>query len=197
MNTTDTAFSISDEDDFSDEYDFEEVDRRVPAWVTVGLIPGLILVVAIYLEIALAIDARVLGAIPNFVLVVLVALALRFGPAWGAAIGFASGLLIDIAIQAPLGMSSLVLTPIGWGVGVFAGRRRRVSLAMAVTVVFVAAIICTATDVIVATTIDNESIAWSTVVISGTAGVMFTLLAGIVLLPVLRRLMGVPSGGDV
>ncbi|MEI7439192.1 MAG: rod shape-determining protein MreD [Thermoleophilia bacterium] len=195
MNTTDTAFSISDEDDFSDEYDFEEVDRRVPAWVTVGLIPGLILVVAIYLEIALAIDARVLGAIPNFVLVVLVALALRFGPAWGAAIGFASGLLIDIAIQAPLGMSSLVLTPIGWGVGVFAGRRRRVSLAMAVTVVFVAAIICTATDVIVATTIDNESIAWSTVVISGTAGVMFTLLAGIVLLPVLRRLMGVPARG--
>ena len=195
MNTTDTAFSISDEDDFSDEYDFEEVDRRVPAWVTVGLIPGLILVVAIYLEIALAIDARVLGAIPNFVLVVLVALALRFGPAWGAAIGFASGLLIDIAIQAPLGMSSLVLTPIGWGVGVFAGRRRRVSLAMAVTVVFVAAIIRTATDVIVATTIDNESIAWSTVVISGTAGVMFTLLAGIVLLPVLRRLMGVPARG--
>ena len=195
MNTTDTAFSISDEDDFSDEYDFEEVDPRVPAWVTVGLIPGLILVVAIYLEIALAIDARVLGAIPNFVLVVLVALALRFGPAWGAAIGFASGLLIDIAIQAPLGMSSLVLTPIGWGVGVFAGRRRRVSLAMAVTVVFVAAIICTATDVIVATTIDNESIAWSTVVISGTAGVMFTLLAGIVLLPVLRRLMGVPARG--
>ena len=195
MNTTDTMFSISDEDDFSDEYDFEEVDRRVPAWVTVGLIPGLILVVAIYLEIALAIDARVLGAIPNFVLVVLVALALRFGPAWGAAIGFASGLLIDIAIQAPLGMSSLVLTPIGWGVGVFAGRRRRVSLAMAVTVVFVAAIICTATDVIVATTIDNESIAWSTVVISGTAGVMFTLLAGIVLLPVLRRLMGVPARG--
>ena len=195
MNTTDTTFSISDEDDFSDEYDFEEVDRRVPAWVTVGLIPGLILVVAIYLEIALAIDARVLGAIPNFVLVVLVALALRFGPAWGAAIGFASGLLIDIAIQAPLGMSSLVLTPIGWGVGVFAGRRRRVSLAMAVTVVFVAAIICTATDVIVATTIDNESIAWSTVAISGTAGVMFTLLAGIVLLPVLRRLMGVPARG--
>ncbi len=197
MNTTDTTFSMTDEDDFSDEYDFDEVDRRVPAWVTVGLIPVLILVVAIYLEIALAIDARVLGAIPHFSLVVLVALALRFGPAWGAAIGFVSGLLIDMAIQAPLGMSSLVLTPIGWGVGVFAGRRRRVSLAMAVTVLLVTAIICTAADIVVATTIDNESIAWSTVAISGTAGVMFTLLAGIVLLPVLRRLMGVPSGGDV
>jgi len=72
-----------------------------------------------------------------------------------------------------------------------------VSLAMAVTVLLVTAVICTAADIVVATTIDNESIAWSTVAISGTAGVMFTLLAGIVLLPVLRRLMGVPSGGDV
>lgn len=71
------------------------------------------------------------------------------------------------------------------------------SLAMAVTVLLVTAVICTAADIVVATTIDNESIAWSTVAISGTAGVMFTLLAGIVLLPVLRRLMGVPSGGDV
>ena len=68
---------------------------------------------------------------------------------------------------------------------------------MAVTVLLVTAVICTAADIVVATTIDNESIAWSTVAISGTAGVMFTLLAGIVLLPVLRRLMGVPSGGDV
>jgi len=118
MNTTDTTFSMTDEDDFSDEYDFDEVDRRVPAWVTVGLIPVLILVVAIYLEIALAIDARVLGAIPHFSLVVLVALALRFGPAWGAAIGFVSGLLIDMAIQAPLGMSSLGIDP-DW-----VGRRR-------------------------------------------------------------------------
>ena len=195
MNTTDTTFSITDEDDFSDDYDYEELDRRVPAWVTVGLIPGVILVVAIYLEIALAIDARVLGAIPDFSLVVLVALALRFGPVWGALVGFVSGLLIDVAIQAPLGMSSLVLTPIGWGVGVFAQRRRRVSLAMAVTVLLIAAIICTASDVVVAVTINNESIAWSTVMIAGTAGVMFTLLAGIVLLPVLRRLMGVPARG--
>lgn len=197
MSTTDSPFEIAEDDDCSDGYGYKAHDRRVPVWITVVLIPVLILVVAVYLEIALAIDARVLGAIPNFSLVVLVALALRFGPAWGAIAGFACGLLIDIAVQAPLGMSTLVLTPIGWGVGVFAQRRRRVSLAMAVTVLFVAAVVCTITEIIVATVINSESIAWSTIAIAGTTGAMFTLLTGIILLPILRRLMGVPIVGNV
>lgn len=196
MSTRDHTFEITEDDDFSDEYDVDAVDGRGPRWITVVLIPVLMLIVAIYLEIALAIDARVLGAIPNFALVVLVALALRFGPVWGAAVGFVSGLLIDIAVQAPFGMSALVLTPIGWGVGVFAQRRRRVSLAMAVMVLLVASIVCTSADILVATLIKNDSIAWNTIAIAGTAGVMFTILAGIVLLPILRRLMGVPSGGS-
>ncbi len=193
MSATDPTFEIGEDDDFSDDYDVDARDGQGSRWIKTVLMPILILMVAIYLEIALAIDARVLGAIPNFALVALVALALRYGPAWGAVIGFVSGLLIDIAVQAPLGMSALVLTPIGWGVGVFAQRRRRVSLAMAVTVVLIASIICTAADVVVATAVNNDSIAWSTIAIAGTAGVMFTVLAGIILLPVLRRLMGVPA----
>jgi len=193
VSATDPTFEIGEDDDFSDDYDVDAPDGQGSRWIKTVLIPILILMVAIYLEIALAIDARVLGAIPNFALVALVALALRYGPAWGAVIGFVSGLLIDIAVQAPLGMSALVLTPIGWGVGVFAQRRRRVSLAMAVTVVLIASIICTAADIVVATAVNNDSIAWSTIAIAGTAGVMFTVLAGIILLPVLRRLMGVPA----
>lgn len=196
MSATDTTFEAADDEEFSDAYAVEDgADRS--SWISTLAIPLLILVVAIYLQIALAIDARVLGAIPNFALVVLVAFALRFGPAWGAAVGFAVGVLIDIAVQAPLGMSSLVLTPIGWGVGVFSQRRRRISLAMAVVVLLLAAIICLAADIVVATVIQNESIAWSSIAVAGTAGVMFTVLVGIIMLPILRRLMGVPVGGVV
>lgn len=196
MSATDTTFEAADDEEFSDAYAVEDgADRS--SWISTLAIPLLILVVAIYLQIALAIDARVLGAIPNFALVVLVAFALRFGPAWGAAVGFTVGVLIDIAVQAPLGMSSLVLTPIGWGVGVFSQRRRRISLAMAVVVLLLAAIICLAADIVVATVILNESIAWSSIAVAGTAGVMFTVLVGIIMLPILRRLMGVPVGGVV
>ncbi len=195
MSTTATTFEAADDDEFSDAYVAEDSADRRPSWFSTLAIPLLVLVVAVYLQIALAIDARVLGAIPNFALVVLVAFALRFGPAWGAAVGFVAGVLIDIAVQAPLGMSSLVLTPIGWGVGVFSQRRRRVSLAMAVVVLVVAAVTCLAADIVVTTIIQNESIAWSSIAIAGTAGVMFTVLAGIIMLPILRRLMGVPVGG--
>ena len=197
MSATEAMFEAADDDQFNDVHFLDDSADRRSSWISTLAIPLLVLVVAIYLQIALAIDARVLGAIPNFTLVVLVAFALRFGPAWGAAVGFAAGVLIDIALQAPLGMSSLVLTPIGWGVGVFSQRRRRVSLAMAVVVLLIAAVICLAADIAVATGIQSESIAWSSIAIAGTAGVMFTVLAGIILLPILRRLMGVPVGGSV
>lgn len=197
MSATDTTFEAADDEEFSDAYAVEDSADSRPSWISTLAIPLLILVVAIYLQIALAIDARVLGAIPNFALVVLVAFALRFGPAWGAAVGFVAGVLIDIAVQAPLGMSSLVLTPMGWAVGVFSQRRRRVSLAMAVVVLMIAAVICLAADILVATVIQSESIAWSSIAIAGTAGVMFTVLVGIIMMPILRRLMGVPVGGVV
>ena len=196
MSATETTFEAADDDEFSDSYVVEDsADRSI--WISTLAIPLLILVVAIYLQIALAIDARVLGAIPNFTLVVLVAFALRFGPAWGAAVGFAAGVLIDIAVQTPLGTSSLVLTPIGWGVGVFSQRRRRVSLAMAVVVLLLASVVCLAADIVVTTVIQSESIAWSSIAVAGTAGVMFTVLVGIIMLPILRRLMGVPVGAAV
>jgi hypothetical protein len=66
-----------------------------------------------------------------------------------------------------------------------------------VVVLVIAAVICLAADIAVATGIQSESIAWSSIAIAGTAGVMFTVLAGIILLPILRRLMGVPVGGSV
>lgn len=194
MSATEATFEAADDDEFSDASVADDSADHRPRWFSTLAIPLLVLVVAVYLQIALAIDARVLGAIPNVTLVVLVAFALRFGPAWGAAVGFVAGVLIDIAVQAPLGMSSLVLTPIGWGVGVFSQRRRRVSLAMAVVVLVIAAVICLAADVVVATAIQSESIAWSSIVIAGTAGVMFTVLVGIIMLPILRRLMGVQIG---
>ncbi|MSO46860.1 MAG: rod shape-determining protein MreD [Thermoleophilia bacterium] len=196
MNTPDNTFDVAD-GEVSDDYGYEADDQRTPGWISGVALPLVSLMLAIYLQIALAIDARVLGAVPNFTLVVVVAFALRYGPAWGAVVGFISGLLLDIALQAPLGMSALVLTPIGWGVGVFAQRRRRVSLAMAVTMLLISAIVCSAVDIFLTTVITGDSIAWSTIAIAGTAGALLTLLAGIILLPCLRRLMGVPLGGNV
>ncbi len=161
----------------------------------VGLVPPLVatgaLLVAVYLQVALAIDGRVLGAVADLAVIVIVAIALRFGPAWGAAAGFAAGLVFDVALQLPLGSSSLVLTPIGWAVGAFARTRRRVSLGMAVIVVAAAALAHALGDSAVEAAMEGQSLAWGALAVTAVSATMFTLLVSIALLPLLRRLLGV------
>lgn len=159
------------------------------------LVSVVALVLAVYLQVALAIDTRILGALPDLIVIVLVGLALRLGPAWGALIGFVAGIALDVALQLPLGVSALVLTPIGWGVGAFAATRRRVSLAMALVVLLAAVVAKDLGDVLLAAFITGDPLAWRATLITGVAGAMLTLLAGIPILLLVRRLLGVPEAG--
>jgi len=188
MSTADFAHF---DDDLLEDEDTGEVPRPERTSPLGGVVFGVALVVAVYLEIALAIDARVLGAVPDLAAIVIVAIALRFGATWGAFAGFVAGLLIDIAVQTPLGASALVLTPVGWAAGLWAERRRRVSLGMALCVLAVATVVVMIGDVIVTIAVDGQNVAWGTMVIHATAGLAFTLLAGIIVLPLLRRVAGV------
>lgn len=149
------------------------------------------LLMAVYLQVALAIDARVLGAVADLAVIAIVAIALRFGPAWGAGAGFAAGLVFDVALQLPLGSSSLVLTPIGWAVGAFGRTRRRVSLGMAVVVVGAAALAHALGDSAVEAAVAGQPIAWGALAVTAAAATSFTVLVAIALLPLLRRILGV------
>lgn len=169
--------------------------RRQRASAAAVLVPVVALVVAVYVEIALAIDARVLGAVPDLALIVVVAIALRFGPIAGSAAGFAAGLMIDIAVQGPIGASALVLTPLGWAAGWWSDRRRRVSLAMAVVVLAVATAAAIAGDALVALAVEGQNVAWGPLAVRAVAEVALTLLIGIPSLALLRRVAGVRTGG--
>jgi len=186
-----TADFAEFEEDFLEDEDTGEVERpaRPSPWGTVVL--GAALVLAIYLEIALAIDARVLGAVPDLALIVVVAIALRGGAIWGAIAGFVAGVLIDIAVQSPLGASSLVLTPVGWAAGAWSERRRRVSLGMALMVLLVATIVTIFGDAIVTIAVESQDVAWGTFAVRAVAELAFTLLLGIAILALLRRCAGV------
>ncbi len=182
-----------DSDDVAGDEDTDETPR--PERVSVGavLLSLLVLIVAIYLEVALAIDARLLGAVPALALIVIVAIALRLGPLWGAAVGFASGLLIDVAVQGPFGASALVLTPIGWAVGAWAERRRRVTLGLALLALLGAVTVAVVSDVVVTIVIEQQGVAWGSVGVRALAEIASTLLIGIVTLAVLRRVLRQPS----
>jgi len=186
-----TADFAQFDDDVLEDDDTGEVPRPERTSPLGGIVLAVALVLAIYLEVALAIDARVLGAVPDLAAIVIVAIALRCGASWGAFAGFVAGLLIDVAVQTPLGASALVLTPVGWGAGLWAERRHRVSLGMALCVLAVATIVVMIGDVVVTIAVDGQNVAWGTMIIHATAGLAFTLLVGIIVLPLLRRIAGV------
>jgi rod shape-determining protein MreD len=81
---------------------------------------GLIVVVAVILQVSFFSFLSILGATPYIVPVVIVSLGLLGGGVVGAVCGFVAGLLIDSLLLQTLGVSSLVLLSIGY----LAGRYR-------------------------------------------------------------------------
>jgi rod shape-determining protein MreD len=104
-----------------------------------------LLFAVVVLQVSVLSSLELLDGRPDLVLVTVVAVALLRGPVFGAAGGFAAGLLLDTATLGTLGVSSLLLTLAGYWTGRFgesAGRDRGhapfLSIA-AVTVLFAAA----------------------------------------------------------
>lgn len=73
--------------------------------------------VAAILEVSVFSNVKILGGIPDLLLVTVVAVALLRGSVVGACTGFFAGLVLDTATLETLGLSSLLLTLIGYWVG--------------------------------------------------------------------------------
>jgi rod shape-determining protein MreD len=104
-----------------------------------------LLFTVVVVQVSVLSSLELLGGRPDLVLVTVVAIALLRGPVFGAAGGFAAGLLLDTATLGTLGVSSLLLTLAGYWTGRFGettGRDRAhapfLSIA-AVTVLFAVA----------------------------------------------------------
>ena len=78
----------------------------------------IMLLAALLLQTTVLARMRVWGVMPDFMLLVAVAGGIAAGASRGATLGFASGMLIDLFLPTPLGLSALVFTLVGYGVGV-------------------------------------------------------------------------------
>ncbi len=78
---------------------------------------GVLVLLAVIVQISGVQNASILGGTIDFIPLAVAAVAIYAGSISGAIVGFATGLLLDIAIGQTLGMSSLVLTALGYGVG--------------------------------------------------------------------------------
>ncbi|MEA2484168.1 MAG: hypothetical protein QOC55_2115 [Thermoleophilaceae bacterium] len=78
---------------------------------------GALVLFGVVLQISGVATIHVFGAEPDLVPLIVGAVGLLGGSVYAAVVGFACGLVIDVALGQPLGASSLVLTAVGYGVG--------------------------------------------------------------------------------
>jgi rod shape-determining protein MreD len=78
---------------------------------------GLLAVVAVILQISGLGSGRVLWGYLDLAPLVVAAVAIYGGSVAGAGMGFGVGLLLDLLVGQTMGVSSLVLTAVGYGVG--------------------------------------------------------------------------------
>ncbi|WOX24384.1 rod shape-determining protein MreD [Streptomyces solicathayae] len=103
------------------------------------LLSAALVVVALVVQVSVLARLQLPGAVPDLVLLTVVALALVYGHVSGALIGFGAGLLADLAPPADhaVGRYALVLCVIGYVAGLFRpekGQLRSASGPMAVVV---------------------------------------------------------------
>jgi rod shape-determining protein MreD len=82
-----------------------------------GVKAAVLLFVAAVAQVSIFSQVHVFGAVPDLLLVSLVAVALLRGSVVGAVGGFFAGLVVDTATLGTLGLTSLVLTLVGYWIG--------------------------------------------------------------------------------
>ncbi len=80
---------------------------------------ALLVITLVVLQTTVFTHLRVFGAIPDLCLVATVAVAFEEGPQTGAIFGFVSGLVLDLFLASPLGLSALANSVTGYSVGIF------------------------------------------------------------------------------
>jgi len=97
-------------------------DREQREWPSGGEIARLAVTLAIatLLQTTVAPNIRILGANPDFALIIVVCVALLKGSEIGAVFGFLTGTFVAIALMEPLGLSAFVFVLIGFLAGRYA-----------------------------------------------------------------------------
>lgn len=76
-----------------------------------------LLLVVLLAETALFPHVRLFGVVPDVMVLAVAAIAAREGAEIGATFGFAAGVLIDLFLEVPVGLSALSYSLVGYAIG--------------------------------------------------------------------------------
>jgi rod shape-determining protein MreD len=158
---------------------------------------GLLLAVAVLLQVTLVVDIRVIGGTPNLVLVVVVALALLRGPVPGALAAFVGGFLVDALGPGVLGASSLTLVVAAYAAGVWGESVPDTAPVRPLLVVAVMSLLADIGSLVVAVLLDRGPAIGTTLVAGAVPAAMMNLLIAIALYPLVRRLLAGGGRGPI
>jgi rod shape-determining protein MreD len=150
---------------------------------------SLLLVTAAVLQTALFPAAGLGGFRPNLLLLVVLGVALSDGALPGLRVGFAAGLLADLlTTQAPVGLSTLVLTGIGYTVGVARPYLAPGSFTAPLLLAFVSGLLGTAGYGVLAALLGESRVTLALLVQASLGVALFNTLLAPVVLGIVRRL---------
>ncbi len=106
------------------------------------LYAAVLIVVALVLQVSVLARLGLPGAVPDLLLLVVVGMAMTYGPTAGCVIGFAAGLCADLAPPSDhaAGRYAFVLCVAGYIAGMFSARNRQSVLTPILVVVVLAAV---------------------------------------------------------
>ncbi len=150
---------------------------------------GSLLLVAVVLQTSVLSKLGLPGATPDLVVVTVVAVAMALGPGPGALTGFLGGALLDIATPSDsiLGLASIVLVGVGLAVGVSIDRED----SSIWTLSLVAGAACGAATLgtaVLSAVLGSERIIWSVVPGVTLTTVLYGLILGRVMIPLVGML---------
>jgi len=147
------------------------------------------LVAAIVLQVAVAPNIAIGGAVPNFMLLVVVTLALTQGPAAGATSGFVAGLAFDLLGVGPIGPAALVLTVVGYLAGSLSANMFAEGWRLPATVVLIASLMAELSYGVVLAILGAGEPFWSTLISVMLPTAFYNGVLALLAYPFLARLL--------
>ena len=147
------------------------------------------LLVGFLLQIAVAPYLAIAGVVPNFLLLVVVTLALVEGSVWGCASGFVAGLLFDLVGSGPVGPMALVLSGVGYAAGALQANLFAEGWLLPLTVLGIASITVELSYGLVLALLGEASGLWRTFLTVMLPEALYNVALGLLTYPVLARLL--------
>jgi rod shape-determining protein MreD len=150
---------------------------------------AVVLVGAFILQAGLASYLSIGGVTPNFMLLVVITLALVQGPRAGATIGFIAGLLFDLLGSGAVGPMALVLTLTGYTAGMLHAAMFAEGWLLPLTVVGVGSLLAGVAYGLVLALLGSGGAFWTTFFLRMLPGAVYNTVLALLFFPWLARFL--------